>query len=303
MKSKMMTKKSIIFIIIAFTVLFFLLIVANKTVVADRLESMKYQQEYGIRDAPDGIHLVEFYKDNKNKKTGKLIGFEGVYYALSESAIPGYVDGVSISGIAQGAYANNDTIEKVILPNTIRFIESNAFNNCLVLKEVYVPASVEKISDDAFDKADSLTMFVEKGSNAERYANRKKIKTKYYISGKPMNMRKENYPETNDQNEIVKGNYTFKKLYYKNKAVCILKSYNPMSTDTIIDIPSKINNLPVIAIGEDCFMGNGEIVSVHLPETVIGIGPRAFGYCPKLKEIHGIEKVYSVSHSAFDDKS
>ncbi len=56
-------------------------------------------------------------------------------------------------------------------------------------------------------------------------------------------------------------------------------------TASEITVPSKINNIPVTAIGSLAFANNTDITSVKLPDTVTSIGDCAFQLCTKLSEI------------------
>jgi hypothetical protein len=58
-----------------------------------------------------------------------------------------------VVGIGNGAFFDNDTLEKVVLPQTIGFIGVTAFFSCTILKEVIIPISVPPVlkGDNVFD--------------------------------------------------------------------------------------------------------------------------------------------------------
>jgi hypothetical protein len=64
------------------------------------------------------------------------------------------------------------------------------------------------------------------------------------------------------------------------KSVTITK-YNGKAT--AVNIPAKIQNLPVIGVGG--FMGNTSITSVTIPNGVTRIENKAFGVCEKLTSV------------------
>lgn len=57
------------------------------------------------------------------------------------------------------------------------------------------------------------------------------------------------------------------------------------SSDTIIDIPRRLNNRTVLKIGNEAFRGS-LLEEVTLPDTVISIGDYAFANTPRLRSIH-----------------
>jgi hypothetical protein len=82
----------------------------------------------------------------------------------SEVIIPEQVEGaqgvLSVVGIGDGAFFDNDTLEKVVLPNTIEFIGVTAFFSCTLLKEVVIPIDIPPIlnGDNVFDPYNELSL-------------------------------------------------------------------------------------------------------------------------------------------------
>ena len=73
--------------------------------------------------------------------------------------------------IGEGAFENDSRLLAVTIPSGVTAIESSAFANCGSLWSVRVPATVRTIDSFAFDRANShLTLLVDEGSQAERYA-------------------------------------------------------------------------------------------------------------------------------------
>jgi hypothetical protein len=60
---------------------------------------------------------------------------------------------LSVVGIGDGAFFDNDTLIKVVMPNTIQFIGVTAFFSCTLLKEVVIPIEVPPLlnGDNVFD--------------------------------------------------------------------------------------------------------------------------------------------------------
>jgi hypothetical protein len=70
-------------------------------------------------------------------------------------------------------------------------------------------------------------------------------------------------------------------------------------TDEHIVIPRKYNGLPVKQIRQLAFNGNTKIMSVSLPDTIIGIGQKAFKNCIRLYEINIPKDIQSIAYQAF----
>lgn len=86
-----------------------------------------------------------------------------------------------------------------------------------------------------------------------------------------------------------------------------IAKYN--GTDTEVTVPDRINDLPVISIGNWAFSvhdvfaetNTEKITSVTLPKTLVNIGQYAFHNCYKLKSIVIPDSVTTISGCAFDN--
>lgn len=77
--------------------------------------------------------------------------------------------------IAENEFKGNETIETIVVGNSITSIEENAFANCTSLETALIADSVTSIADTAFDNCESLTIVCLEDSYAETYAARKNI--------------------------------------------------------------------------------------------------------------------------------
>jgi hypothetical protein len=68
---------------------------------------------------------------------------------------------------------------------------------------------------------------------------------------------------------------------------------------TVVNIPARIQNLPVTSIGEDAFLSNNSITSVAIPNGVTSIGVGAFQDCTKLTSVVIPEGVKTIGEYAF----
>ena len=55
--------------------------------------------------------------------------------------------------------------------------------------------------------------------------------------------------------------------------------------DSTLVVPAEVKGLPVTEIGVEAFMGNKQLVSIDLPDTITVIRARAFKNCSNLSEM------------------
>jgi uncharacterized protein YjdB len=81
--------------------------------------------------------------------------------------------------IGYGAFANNSTVENIVISSSINRVYNSAFRNCSSLKTVIIPTSVTSIGADAFDGCDDVTIWCYAGSYAAGYATSHNMKVEY----------------------------------------------------------------------------------------------------------------------------
>ena len=67
-----------------------------------------------------------------------------------EFIVPESYEGATITSIGKRCFQNNEKIEKIVLPESIKTIEASAFSGCINLKEINLPEGLEKIDVSAF---------------------------------------------------------------------------------------------------------------------------------------------------------
>ena len=86
-------------------------------------------------------------------------------------SIPDEIGGCPVTYIADTAFENHRTLEKVIIPKTVDGIGWFAFRGCIALSQIEISSSVSQIEYGAFDNCNAkLTFFCPTGSYAEEYA-------------------------------------------------------------------------------------------------------------------------------------
>ena len=63
----------------------------------------------------------------------------------------------TLVGVGAGVFMNNETVKKIVLPDSVLTVGEACFQGCTALEEVVLPASLETIPDRLFYACDSLT--------------------------------------------------------------------------------------------------------------------------------------------------
>ncbi len=88
--------------------------------------------------------------------------------------------------------------------------------------------------------------------------------------------------------------------YDEEDGKIVLTSYKGTATDIII--PSQIDGKDVYAIGDSCF-GNGDVISVKCPDTLVEIREKAFINCWDMVKIELNDGLKSIDDYAFSSNS
>ncbi len=104
------------------------------------------------------------YTVTDNKIT--ITGYSGDETHLT---IPSAIDGLPVVAIGREAFRGS-SLEKVILPDSIKTVDWFAFYGSSALAEIHIPQSVIKIEYGVFDGCGRLTVYCAAGSYADKYA-------------------------------------------------------------------------------------------------------------------------------------
>ncbi len=115
----------------------------------------KYTQSVQLPSGLVNIRYCSFYKANQ----------------ITELRIP-----ASVRVIDMSAFSTCEKLMRVQIEEGCRHLGYRAFGNCRNLTDIWIPATVRQIGSEAFLNCSKLTIHGEKGSVAEAYANRNKIR-------------------------------------------------------------------------------------------------------------------------------
>ena len=103
----------------------------------------------------DSTDLYEFTL--KDDDTYEVTAYDGTSI---EAIVPSIYEGKAVTSISSWAFEAKDTIEIVILPDSIVSIGYYAFHNCPKLSTIYIPSSVTTIDTQAISRCWKLRRFV-----------------------------------------------------------------------------------------------------------------------------------------------
>ena len=218
------------------------------------------------------------YRYVVNGDTCSITGFEG---SDPDIVIPDMIDDKSVISIGYAAFKNCTTLVSVEVPQGVTLIGDEAFQGCTSLISIKIPDSVTNMEDDTFFNCpEDMVMYGVKGSYAETYAAKEEIKFKDL--------------DIDDKIYVV-NNSTY--VYSKYEDHCVITGYS--GSDTEIDIPAAIDEIPVTQIENEVFKGLTGITSVTIPSKITSIGDSAFADCTSLKVVNMQTELATIGAYAF----
>lgn len=179
-------------------------------------------------------------------------------------------------------------------------IADRAFFECRNLENITIPDSVTDIGEWAFLNCYSLTGVTFKGSEinfmGNAFAGDLEEKFESCGAGTYTKDRDSDYWKNNEaiSKEMPEGfEYSLDRRY----GYVTITGYR--GTDTTVEIPSQIEGLPVVYIGDRAFEKRKAVNTVIIPDSVVDIGWLAFVDCINLKNIIIPESVTTISSMAF----
>ncbi len=213
-------------------------------------------------------------------QTGTITGYNGNALDLT---IPEDIDGVPVTAVGESVFKNNSHIYSVTLPETLVSIGANAFVNCYHLKSIIIPKSVTEIGQHAL------------GYNSNEYdywAEGDFVIYGYYGSAAIQ------YAQDNEFHYVIIDNkeQNIPDYDFDRKTGTIIK-YN--GYDSVVEIPSEIDGVPVVEIADGAFEKNPGIKTVSIPDGVKRMGSSVFNDCISLKNVSVPDSVIRIGDSVF----
>lgn len=184
--------------------------------------------------------------------------------------VPKHIYWFKVTSIEESAFENNESIEVLVLPESIRRIGFAAFAGCINLKNVNLSDNIVYIGNSAFANCDSLeAIHIPIGIDT--------IPGRAFMGCDQLSF---------EAIEFHDNIHTFGET-----------AFNGTNNFINIKVPESVKH-----IGSTCFSMGFEIISVDLPEGLETIGKKCFINCPKLVRVYIPDTVYEIGEDAFDQE-
>ena len=224
---------------------------------------------------------------DKTKAQGKLI-------------VPSFINGKAVVGIKANGFYECAGLTGLILPDTVEYIDVNAFEGCEKLTRVRWSAGLRKINSGAFDRTGLETLVLPEGvtflgGNAFGHAKLKSVSLPSTVAKMTATNEKSDanpfaFCENLEEIYVAEGNKA-----YKSDGNCVMRR-----EDNTLVVGCKASKIPSYTehIGRFAFQG-AALESVALPEGVTSIEDYAFAHNDRLKEITLPQSLTSIGKYAF----
>ena len=226
------------------------------------------------------------------KQYVEITGYNG---KEKEVEIPQAVDGITVTKIQPFAFWKCENLEKIIFSEGLTSIDECAFNNCISLKTVFLPSSLEWIGIGCFSGCKELTdiNFPEGMIGIERdaFSGCTALKQIFipssveYIGGDQYSECSNPFLECKNLNSIIVAEDN--PIYdSRNNCNAIVKTEN---NQIVLGCENTIIPEDIESIGEYAFSDCINLSNLYIPASVTEIKASAFRGCGGLKNINVAE--------------
>ena len=171
------------------------------------------------------------------------------------------------------AYPAGKRAESFVIPDSVKVIGEDAFNDCVYLNSITIPSSVLEIESGAFSGCYKLVEVINKSSLNIQKGSTDNGYSAYYA-----------FEVHSGESKLTKlGDY----IFYVYNGVNYLVGY--VGNETALKLPESYNGksyaINQYAFYHKYYNAPSSIVSIEIPSNVIGIGASAFEGCEQLIEV------------------
>lgn len=201
--------------------------------------------------------------------------------------------GSGIKTVKDSVFSSCDELEMVMLSNKTEMIGWGAFYNCPSLKKIFIPKSVTRIENEAFNFDSKLEYLYYEG-NKDDWG---KIEIGEYNDSLLAETTKILYNQNQLSNDEKEWNYKVNDdgktcILYGRSSKASAASYENIVIDTI-------DGYTVTEIGDNAFYYDEKIKSVTLSKNIKYVGENAFGECKNLEKLTLLSKNTAFGMDSF----
>jgi len=228
------------------------------------------------------------YTVNYGKAT--ITGFQNT--TATVVVIPCYINSFPVETIAMGAFVNKTMLRTVIVCDGIKVIESGAFNNCNSMQTIMLPNSLTSIAADSIINA-PLLEYTQAG-NVNYIGN---YQNPYLVAVAPTDSSATEITLKRECNFCFVDAFAAlsnlasvtveadNQVYFSQSGIL----YNAAKTEILL-VPRNLQGAVVIpsgitAIASNQFAGRSGMTSIALPLGVVSVGNGAFSGCTGLQKV------------------
>lgn len=249
--------------------------------------------EVSIKEYKNSADVLLFKFHNENELS--LIGYKEDV-GPEVLSIPSEVKGFPVTRIEDNVFQYG-CMDKVVLPNTIKYIGNKSFYYCFCLKEVVLPDSVIEIGHFAFSGCHYLKKV--EIPRTVSIVGKGVLSDCYFLSSIIVDPRNENYDSRENCNAIIHS--VDGKLIAVCKNTVIPQSVKIIEGAFCAEWFLKEYVVPehIVEIGCDAFSYCENLERIIIPNSVKRIGKCAFYGCTKLQDIEFLGSIEEIEENAF----
>ena len=188
-------------------------------------------------------------------------------------------------GIAFEAFSCDEIIEKVTMPDTVKYINAYAFENCTNLSEVLLSSSLENIESGVFFNCMKLADIVIPDSVIS-------ITSDAFLNTALLD--KQNTPVKYAGKWVITAEDRDKIVIKDGTKGIANNAFSGCTSLTDITIPDSVT-----MIGDYAFSNCNSLTEIKIPNKVKSIGGRVFWFCESLKNVTIPDSVTMIGDMAF----
>nr|WP_305119677.1 MULTISPECIES: leucine-rich repeat protein [unclassified Ruminococcus] len=234
------------------------------------------------------------------------------FNADKEITVPSEINGRRVTSIGVSAFSSLKRLKSITIPSSVTKIGESAFYECPVLKSVTLPNSITSISDYAFSSCPSLQSITIPDSVTSIGSN-----TFYGCTALESITIPDRVTEIGGnaffgctalesiivpESVVMLGSNAFSDtawynnqpngVVYAGKVAYKYKGEMPENTEIVLKDGTK-------SIADNAFSGNGGLIGITMPDSVISIGFSSFSECYSLQQVKIGNNVTVIHAQAF----